>query len=144
MKGNLTTIIIVGFIGCLGFFGGMQYQKTQSRDGLRQFMTGGSIPARGMSGDHSIRDAGGRVIGEILNIDDESMTVKMTDGSSKIVIFSDKTAYNKTSKGSVDDLKTGDNVGVFGVANSDGSVTASDIQINPEFRVGSSSADKNN
>ena len=59
----------------------------------------------------------------------------MPDGSSKIAILTNNTVYNKSAKGTKDDLKTGEQVGVFGSTNPDGSVTAQDVQINPSVRA---------
>lgn len=64
-------------------------------------------------------------------MDDKSITVKLQDGSSKIVLLSNTTAYNKSATGAKSDLKTGEKVAVFGTENSDGSVTARDVQLNP-------------
>jgi hypothetical protein len=67
-------------------------------------------------------------------MDDKSITVKLQDGSTKIVILSDTTSFSTSSTGSKSDLKTGDTVAAFGTPNSDGSVTAQNVQINPMFR----------
>lgn len=45
----------------------------------------------------------------------------------------DSATYSKTAIGAKTDLKIGDNVGVFGTTNSDGSVTAQTVQENPSF-----------
>lgn len=71
-----------------------------------------------------------QVVGEVINKDETSFTVKLPDGSSKIVLFSGKTSFNKTQEGSMSDLKEGEKVGVFGTENTDGSVTAQNIQLN--------------
>jgi hypothetical protein len=68
----------------------------------------------------------------------------MTDGSSKIVILSDSTNYSKTDKTDKTSLKTGDQVGVFGSDNADGSVTAQTIQLNPQFRMGNGQGNTQN
>ena len=49
-------------------------------------------------------------------------------------ILSEKTEINKAEKTSKENLKTGQQVAVFGTENSDGSVTAQNIQLNPQFR----------
>lgn len=43
---------------------------------------------------------------------------------------------SKTATGSASDITVGQNVVAFGSANSDGSVTAQNIQLNPLFRAG--------
>jgi len=63
-----------------------------------------------------------------------TITVKLPDGSSKIILLSEKTSINKASEGSVADLVVGEKVAVFGTTNTDGSVTAQNIQINPVAR----------
>jgi len=74
------------------------------------------------------------VNGEIISSDDKSITVKLTDGGSKIVILSDNTEINQAANATKDDLKAGEKVAVFGQENSDGSVTAQSIQLNPVLR----------
>lgn len=124
----------------LGFFGGMQYQKRQVRTTFANGVPGGNgqffRQAGGRQGGQNVRFGGGNrpVMGEIVNQDEKSMTVKLPDGSTKIVILSATTSYNKAEPGSQTDLKVGDSVGVFGTTNSDGSVTAMNVQINPMMR----------
>jgi hypothetical protein len=74
------------------------------------------------------------VNGEIIAADEKSITVKLQDGSSKIVLLSDKTEINKTASTTKEDLKVGEKVAAFGTENSDGSVTAQSVQLNPRFR----------
>ncbi len=129
MKNNLLIIIIVIVIivGAGAFFAGMHYQKTKqpvSRFGQGQGMR------MGMGNRMGFRP----VAGDIIASDDKSITVKLQDGSSKIVLLSDKTTISKTADATRSDLKTGEKVAVFGQENSDGSVTAQNIQLNPMFR----------
>ncbi|RJR25751.1 hypothetical protein C4578_00760 [Candidatus Microgenomates bacterium] len=129
----VVTIIVALIVGVAAFYGGMQYQQRQKASfGGRQFTTGvpnGQFQARGnLQGIRPIN-------GEIISQDENSITVKMQDGSSKIVILSDQTAINKASTGSKDDLKTGEQVAAFGTENSDGSITAQNISIGETFRV---------
>ena len=127
MNSKIITIIIVIVVGVAAFFGGMQYQKSktpsfaQGQGGFRQRMGQGQ-------GQTAFRPV---VRGSILSIDNGTMTVKLQDGSSKIVILSGSTAYMKEASATKDDLKVGDTVMATGTSNSDGSVTAQSIQINP-------------
>ena len=50
------------------------------------------------------------------------------------MLIGESTSINKSAEGSKNDLIVGENVAVFGTNNSDGSVTAQNIQLNPEFR----------
>lgn len=125
----IITIILVLVVGGSTFFGGMKYQETKSpRAGFFQGARNGQLAQR---------NQGFRPVnGEILSLDDKSITVKLQDGSSKIILLTDTTAINKSAEGSRSDLKTGEKVAVFGTENSDGSVTAQNIQLNPNFRSG--------
>ncbi|HOC96456.1 hypothetical protein KBH77_00640 [Patescibacteria group bacterium] len=67
--------------------------------------------------------------GEILSKDDNSITVKLKDGGSKIIIFSNSTNVLKSTQVTLNDINIGDNVIISGKANSDGSVIADSIQI---------------
>ncbi len=126
---NINTIAIILLLVGLGggFFAGMQYQKSQKPQG--QF--NGQGQGRRFGGQ---QNSGGRVIGQILSQDDKSITVKLQDGSSKIVLFSTSTQINKAASASVSDLTVGQTVAVFGSNNSDGSVTAANISLNPQMR----------
>jgi len=69
------------------------------------------------------------VRGQIISMDDSSLTIKLIDDSSKIVILTNSTEVNKTEKVSMEDLSEKLQVIIFGQTNSDGSVTAENIQI---------------
>jgi len=144
MKNKIVTFSIAAIIiAGLSFYGGIKYQQSQGIRNFRQFAGGG----QGFEGQMRIRNgsglgpnggSGGRqVAGEILNQDGTSITVKMPDGSSRIVLLTDKTTYNKASEGTKSDLKVGEQVRAFGTDNADGSITAVNIQLNPVFRVAS-------
>lgn len=75
-------------------------------------------------------------VGEIISTDGTSMTVKLADGSTKIVLYSDSTMVNKAAQGSKDDLKNQEHVVVIGTTNPDGSITATSIQLGQMVRMG--------
>ncbi|MEP7166361.1 MAG: DUF5666 domain-containing protein [Candidatus Woesebacteria bacterium] len=143
-KNNLiiVTVVLVILAGAGGFAGGMKYQQSKRSTfvttggafgGRPGFGTGAPGQTRGGTG----RGAGFRpVAGEIIAADDTSITVKLQDGSSKIVMLSDKTTINKADTATKTDLKVGTQVAVFGQDNSDGSVTAQSVQLNPMMRFG--------
>jgi len=133
MNKQIITIIIAIAVGALSFFGGMKYQESKSvnnRFGANlQNMRG---QQNGQTGQSQTRRGGFRpVMGEIINQDENSITVKLVDGSSKIVLLSEKTIYNKVETATKTDLKKGESVNVFGTENTNGSVTAQNIQLNP-------------
>ena len=136
MKPIVAIIMSVG-VGALAFYGGMQYQKSQSTSS-RNFTMGGQQQGSSRTGVGVARRMGNGqpVSGEIISIDSTSLTVKLPDGSSRIVLFTDKTIFNKTAAVEKTEVKVGEKVGVFGTSNTDGSMTAQNIQLNPQFRMG--------
>jgi hypothetical protein len=131
--------IIADLVGLgVGFFGGIEYKNYQATKARSSFAAGGAAGAQrfaagtrgtGQTGNTALR--GGAVTGSILSMDSKSITVKLADGSTKIVLFSGSTTYSNTATASASDLKVGSTVAVMGAANSDGSVTATSVQINP-------------
>ncbi len=123
-------LLIALVVGGVVFYGGVQYEKSQQTTTSRSFTVGLGRTGTRRTG------SGQPVSGEILNMDDSSITVKLIDGSSRIVLLSDKTIFNKTSTVDKSELKVGTKVGVFGTTNTDGSITAQNVQLNPPFRMG--------
>lgn len=134
MKQNTVIIAMVTAIlaAGLGFYGGMKYQQSKrvpfsNIQENRQF-TGardGNIVAQ--NGRGTFRP----VSGEIIKKDGTSVTVKLSEGSTKIVLLSNDTKILKTEEGTASDLTIGAMVAVFGTENADGSITSQNIQINP-------------
>lgn len=146
-KKNIAIVAALAVVVAGGaFYGGMTYAKGKTPSGRaaganfqnltpeqrQQFMQNGGIPGGGMRGGAN----GGFVGGEIISKDDKSVTVKLTNGGSKIIFLSDSTTVGKTTDGTKDDLVVGKQVTVGGTANSDGSVTAQNIQIRPILTTG--------
>jgi hypothetical protein len=136
MGNKILVAIVIVVVAVGGFFAGMKYQqsKTQSaaaggfayRQGIGQGGAGGFRRFAGQNGQ--------AVRGQIVSTDNGTMTVKLADGSTKIVVLSGNTNITKAASGTKDDLKTGEQVMVFGSNNSDGSVTAQIVQLNPMMR----------
>lgn len=72
---------------------------------------------------------GGMVGGEIISKDDQSLSIKLRDGGSRIILFSTSTSVTKGTQGSIDDLTIGSQVTAVGTQNKDGSITAKTIQL---------------
>ncbi len=128
----LVTIIVAIIVGGGAFYGGMKYQAnktTKERQSTAQQF------GNRMNGGTAGKNPGGRVGGanmvggEIIAKDDKSITVKLKDGGSKIIFFSDSTEITKSAKGAIGDLTTGQTVSVGGKQNDDGSFTAETIQV---------------
>jgi hypothetical protein len=140
MKSNqiIATLVLLVVVGAAAFFGGVKFQQLRT---VSQFGQRTGLNTQGMMGRNAGNATGQanrgqaagfrQTTGEIISIDDKSMTVKLTDGSSKIVLFSDTTTVNQATAATKTDLKVGTKVAVMGDQNTDGSVTGRNIEINP-------------
>jgi hypothetical protein len=147
-------VVVVIAVGVGGFFGGRamggggtvtpeqavkalqsmtpqeMQQALQSAGGAGGLFGGrGGAGAPGGNGGTGANGAGGFVSGSIIAQDSNSITVKLADGSTKIVLYSASTTINVAQQGSASDLAVGKDVTITGTANSDGSVTATRIQM---------------
>ncbi len=126
--------MVVLIVAAGSFYGGMSYQKSQ----VQQVAVGGQLGNGAMVGSGGqgtgFRGAFGSgqgrpVAGQITAKDDKSITLKLRDGSTKVVSLSVNTAISKSASGTVEDLKQGEQIMAFGEENSDGSVAATTIQL---------------
>ncbi len=139
MNKSVIFIFIVALIivGAGSFYGGLKYGQGSVRDtstNQRGQMVG---QFRGAGDGTGVRRNGGLpggefINGEVISRDDKSLTVKLRDGGSKIVFFSASINLSKTVEGVISDLAVGQTVTISGSSNSDGSLTATAIQIRPE------------
>ncbi|MDD5146599.1 MAG: hypothetical protein PHN39_02565 [Candidatus Pacebacteria bacterium] len=136
MSKIIVAILLTAIVAGGGaFYGGMQYGRSQ------QFTGGNFANFRNLTPDQrqqlaqqggGTRRAGqGGATGEIISKDDKSITIKLSDGGSKIVFFSTSTPIMQFSTGTVDALTIGESIVANGAANQDGSITAQSIQIRP-------------
>ena len=129
----LIPVVVALVVGAGGFFAGMQYQKRKV-PALGDFQNMRGLFGQGTRAQISeipLQNQGRPVSGEIIAQDEESITVKLTDGSSRIVFVSESAKINKLISSVKDDLVEGMQVFVTGNENSDGSMTASLLQIIP-------------
>ncbi|MFH0856912.1 MAG: hypothetical protein V1860_03375 [bacterium] len=133
---TITIYVIACVIAGVGaFYGGMKYGMSKNsamgkrfqnfspeerQAGMRQFTN---------SGQWGTRVGSGMAAGEIISKDDNGITVKLQDGGSKIILFSDSTQIMKSLAGTAEDINVGGNIMVNGSANPDGSITANMIQL---------------
>jgi hypothetical protein len=158
MKKLAPIIIAIIAAGGISFYGGMRYEQSKNQSKIsgqgnfqslsteerQQMMQQGGSGMNGMRGTRTGADAstsrngaaGGLnfASGEIISKDDKSVTVKLRDGGSRIVFYSENTEIGKFASGTSGDLVSGESVSVNGTANQDGSITAQSIQLMPETR----------
>jgi len=121
----IISIIIIILVGAGSFYGGMIYGKNQS---VKDFNPQNF--RMGQAGNRNGNGAGANFLtGDIIAKDDKSITIKLRDGGSKIVFFSDSTEITKLVSGLLSDLEIGKQIIVSGQQNSDGSYSAQTIQI---------------
>jgi hypothetical protein len=135
--------VVVIAVGAGGFFGGkavgggtptaaeaVKALQSMTPQEMQQALSG--VRANGGTGGtfgNRANGSGGFVSGSVISQDGDSITVKLADGSTKIVLVSGSTTINLSESGSMSDLAVGKDVSVTGSTNSDGSVTATRIQI---------------
>jgi hypothetical protein len=126
-------VVAVG-VGC--FFGGRATSGSNAKAASlpNGFPTSGSMSGSGAQGAYgAYAGRGGRggnmVIGSIIANDGTTITVKTSNGSTKMVLFSGSTTISKTETGSASDLKVGQEVSVTGSTNTDNTVTATRISV---------------
>jgi hypothetical protein len=88
--------------------------------------------AAGFAGRTGARAGGGFTAGTIVSSGNGSISIQQQNGSStEIVLISPSTMILKSVAGTASDLATGAQVTVTGTTNSDGSLTATSVQIRP-------------
>ena len=127
----VVSIIIATISLIVGFILGLFYQKSKTPSFSRNGQTQMGNRNSGQKNNGQI--SGPRQnIGEITKVDGSSITLKMADGSSKIVLISDSTVVNQSSTAAKTDLKVGAKISVMGSENTDGSITGKTIILNPQ------------
>jgi uncharacterized protein YneF (UPF0154 family) len=139
MKKNLILILIaLIIIGAGGFFGGMKYGESETLKNLTPEKMREIFQQRGgqlFTQNQGQRQRTGQnfVLGQVISKDEKSLTIKLADGSTKIVFLSQSTQITKATEGSIEDIEIGKEISVSGTQNEDGSLTARTIQISPRL-----------
>lgn len=123
--------IIIILLSSASFYGGIKYSESKipvrTAGQFRNNPTGNTTIRNRTGG----QNGGGMVSGEILSLDDKSITVKDRSGGSKIIYLGATSEILKSTKGTLSDLAIGINIISNGIPNTDGSITATSIQIRP-------------
>jgi hypothetical protein len=119
--GITVVALLIGF-GAGYYLHASPAPQTAVRDSTR---TGGFGGGRGMGAN------GGFLAGTVAAKDATSITINTRDGSSHIVILTPSTSVSKSVNGALTDVSVGSTIMVSGTSNSDGSVSAANIQLRP-------------
>ncbi len=135
-KFDLVTLIIVTIsMGIAGFFWGLLYQKNK---GIKSQMGEMGRQVRGMTKQRSGFQGKQSVSGEVVSVDENTITVKTSDGGSKVIVYTNDIKVDKTTEGAIADVVTGTNITTFG-SESNGTVVAERISVGvsvPQGREG--------
>jgi len=126
----IIAIILVG----VSFYGGLKYGQGKKQTFDRASFGQRDLPLGGNNVLGGNRTMGGVVSGEILSIDNKSLTIKSQDAGSRLVFLSASTTISKMTSGSTGDLIIGSNVSINGLSNTDNSINAQMIQVRPQIK----------
>jgi hypothetical protein len=139
MKQNTIILVVILLLVVGGGSFATGYKVAEGKNVIGNFARNGTGQMIGR-GDRNVQNQQGnmmrgnrQIAGEIIALDDKTMTVKMVDGSSKIVLLSSTMTISKSVDAPKTELKVGSKVAVFGAQNPDGSQTATTIEIDPKF-----------
>jgi hypothetical protein len=130
-KNLIITGIVALVVGLgVGYFGAHVFAASaktpsEARGAFAATGTGGFTRAGGAT------TAGGLLMGTVASVGSGSITLNTRDGSSHVVLTTPSTTVSKSVTGSLSDIAVGSTVEVTGTTNSDGSVSATVIQLRP-------------
>jgi hypothetical protein len=133
-KGNKKMIVwgvvVIVIVGALAFYGGMKYQagKSPAAGAGAAYARGAGGFARGGAGGAGAA-GGGLIAGQVVSVDATSITIQERDGSSKVVFFTASTPVMEMVAGKTSDITVGKEVNIVGTTNSDGSISATSVQL---------------
>lgn len=154
-KSSAVVFVVVIALVCfgLGFFTSDLVKGKSASLYPGQMMFGGGNTAYGQAGQRTAGGAqgafrmarggsgGGLINGTLIKKDDTSMTVKLADGSTKLILVTSSTKALKMADTPLSDFTEGSNIMVSGTTNSDGSITAQTVQTRPTPPAGSPTSD---
>lgn len=123
--------------GAAGYYGGIKFGGAKGVSFTAgQFGANGQRMMRntnGIGGGANRGAGGGFISGEVASVDNSGFTVKLRDGSSKIVLLPGSAEVNKMVAGEKTDIQAGKTVMITGQVGADGSVVAQTVQIRPNM-----------
>jgi len=121
---HIIWLVVAIVVGTGGFFYGRSIATT-SRAGFAGATGAYGSSTRRLAGGA----AGGFTTGQILSFGSGDMTLQLANGNSEVVLYASSTPVTEPTTVSPSTLSVGTNVMVAGTTNSDGSLTATTIQV---------------
>ncbi len=131
MQKNMIIVVVVAFlVGTgAGYAGSHAFARpdafAQQGDTAMFARNGMNATRRGMFGGN------GMLTGTVTQNANGNLTLNTRDGSSHVVLLNASTTVSKSVAGSLSDIAAGTNVIISGTPNSDGSISASFVQLRP-------------
>ncbi|MBU4370250.1 hypothetical protein KKG58_05920 [Patescibacteria group bacterium] len=147
----LIIVAVAVAVGGGAFYGGMKYAESycpakafsdsvlqnfspeERQQKFQELGDSGALGERAVRGQFGSGVGGQSLSGEIISQSEDSLTIKLSDGSTKIVFVSNSTQVTKSVKGNLTDLSEGEQIFVGGSENSGGSYTAKTIQLQSDI-----------
>lgn len=136
-KQTVSILLLAVTIGGIGFYGGSVYAKQKASSTKVLGARNGAIMPSAGAGQRVGRQAGSGAFGamttgKVLTKDATGLVIELQDVGSKNVLFASSTQIMQMTTVSLDAVTEGAQVMISGSTNTDGSITASRIQLMPE------------
>jgi hypothetical protein len=131
----VSAIVIAAGSAAGGFFGGRAYERNQANTTRNNFLTSRGVqdfnPGVNPNGTGAPAGGfGGGATGQIKSIDGNTLTLTTARNETKVTL-SETTRIEKSTTGALADLQAGQEVMVTGQRDSNGNITAVQVQILP-------------
>ena len=122
MNREILFLIILILVATTAFYVGMKYQQSKMPQGV--FFQGGGQTAQARE----------RMLsGEVISKDEKSLTLKLPNGSIRIIFLSEKTEFLKMTEGNLNDIEAGKQIMIIGNQTTEGAFVAEQIQLSPRI-----------
>jgi len=123
--------LVIGLGAGYGIHGLVSPSLSLSRGGGFQNGPGNTTSSSSRSARGINQANGGLLTGTVASKDSNSITIDTRDGNSRIILVTPNTNVSKNATGSINDVAVGSTIFVSGTTNSDGSISASLVQLRP-------------
>lgn len=121
---KILAVVLILIAGVGGFYGGTMYGKKENNQPSQKI-----IRPMDPSKDQPTRENGGVFNAEVVSVDNDVLTVKLQDGTSKIVLIPETTPIRTSKQLSFKDIKVGEMLIVTGYVNDESTIRARSIQV---------------